>query len=73
MWRDSSAVKFDRVEIAFILSMFDWLKPLTNEGGEETELQGENPWQQASENARGIAKFIWTEDQCVMFGTVQEA
>ena len=34
--RDSSAVKFDRDEIAFILALFYWLKPLTVEGGEET-------------------------------------
>ena len=34
--RDSSAIKFDRVEIAFILPLFYWLKPLTDEGGEET-------------------------------------
>ena len=46
--RDSSAVKFDRVEIAFILALFYWLEPLTNEGGEET---GENPQWQASEYA----------------------
>ena len=41
--RDSSAVKFDRVEIAFILALFYWLKPLTDEGGEETGVPGENP------------------------------
>ena len=34
--RDSSAIKFVRVEIAFILVLFYWLKPLTDEGGEET-------------------------------------
>ena len=28
--RDSSVVKFDRVEIAFILSVVYWLKPLTD-------------------------------------------
>ena len=41
--RDSSAVTFDRVEIAFILALFYWLKPLTDEGGEETGVPGENP------------------------------
>ena len=41
--RDSSAVKFDRVEIAFILALFYWLKPLTDDGGEETGVPGENP------------------------------
>ena len=32
--RDSSAIKFERVEIAFILSHYRWLKPLTDEGHE---------------------------------------
>ena len=31
VWRDSSAIKFDRVEIAFILVLFYCLKPLTDE------------------------------------------
>ena len=30
--RNSSAIKFDRVEIAFISALFYWLKPLTDEG-----------------------------------------
>ena len=38
--RDSSAIKFDRVEIAFIAALFYWLKPLTDEGGEETGVPG---------------------------------
>ena len=38
--RDSSAIKFDRVEIAFILALLYWLK---HEGGEETGVPGENP------------------------------
>ena len=29
--RHSSAIKFDKVEIAFILALFYWLKPLTDE------------------------------------------
>ena len=41
--RDSSATKFDRVEITFISAVFYWLKPLTDEGGEETGVPGENP------------------------------
>ena len=41
--RDSSAVKFDRVEIVFILALRYWLRPLTDEGGEETGAPGENP------------------------------
>ena len=49
--RDSSAIMFDRVEIAFILALFYGLEPLTDEGGEETGAPGENPWRQASENA----------------------
>ena len=48
--RDSSAIMFDRVEITFILAVFYWLKPLTNEGREETGVARENQWQQASEN-----------------------
>ena len=31
--RDSSLIKFDRDEIAFILELFYWLKPLTDEIG----------------------------------------
>ena len=31
--RDSSAIKFDRVEITSMLALSSWLKPLTNEGG----------------------------------------
>ena len=30
--RDSSAIKFDRIEIAFILALIYWLKRLTVEG-----------------------------------------
>ena len=30
---DSSAAKFDRDEIAFIVALFYWLKPLIDEGG----------------------------------------
>ena len=41
--RDISAVKFDRDEITFILALFHWLKPLTGEGGEETEVLMGNP------------------------------
>ena len=38
------------VEIAFILALFNWLNNLSDEGGEETGVPGENPWQRASEN-----------------------
>ena len=38
--RDSSAIKIGRVSVAFILALFNWLKRLTDEGGEET---GETP------------------------------
>ena len=40
--RDSSAIKFDKVDIVF-LAVFYRLKPLTYEGGEETGVPGENP------------------------------
>ena len=49
MRRDSSAIKFDRAEIIFILALFFLAEPLVAEGGEETRVPGENPWQQASE------------------------
>ena len=39
----SSATKFDRYEITFILALFYWLKQLTDEGGEETGVPIENP------------------------------
>ena len=41
--RESSAINFD----SFILMA----EPLPRKGGEETRVQGENPWKQASENA----------------------
>ena len=40
--KDSSAVGFDSVEIAFLLALFHWLKPLTNKGGKESGVTGEN-------------------------------
>ena len=36
-------MKFDRVEIAFILSLIHWLKSLRDEEWEETGLPGEKP------------------------------
>ena len=51
--RDSSVIKFDRVEIAFIWALFYWLNHLTDEGGEETGVPAENPWRRASEKVRG--------------------
>ena len=41
--RDSSAIKFDRVEITFISAFILLAEPLTNERGEETRVPGENP------------------------------
>ena len=41
--KESSATKFDRVEMAFIFALFHWLKPLNNKGREETGLLGDNP------------------------------
>ena len=38
--RDSSAVKFDRVEIAFILALLHWLEPLTFPSMPEHRLVG---------------------------------
>ena len=40
---DSSATKFDSTYIRFILALFYWLKPLTDEGEEETGVPRENP------------------------------
>ena len=34
---------FDRVDIAFILALFRWLRLLSDEAGEETGVPGENP------------------------------
>ena len=33
-----NAIKYDRVEIAFILALFHWLEPFTDVGREETEV-----------------------------------
>ena len=41
--KDSSAVMFDIVKIAFILAVFYWLKPLTDKRGVETGVPGETP------------------------------
>ena len=41
--RDSSVIKFNRVETAFILALVYNLKSITNEGGEETGVPRENP------------------------------
>ena len=38
-----SAIKFDRVQIAFIFALFCLLKPLTDEGGKETRVPRETP------------------------------
>ena len=47
----SLAIQFDRVESAFILALFHWLKPLIDEGGEDIGVPGENPWRRVSEKA----------------------
>ena len=57
--RDSSAIKFDRVELTWkriYLSSIFLAEPLIDEGGEKTAVPRENPWQQASENATCILK-----------------
>ena len=38
-----TTIKSDKVEIAFILALFYLLKPLTNDGGEEIVVPGDNP------------------------------
>ena len=43
VWRDSSATKFDRVEIAFMCLVLFLIKPLTDEGEEKIQVPGENP------------------------------
>ena len=48
--RDSSAIKFDSFNHTY-LSFILLAEPLTNEGGEETGVPGENPWRRASYNA----------------------
>ena len=42
--RDSSAMKYDRVETVFSLALFRWLKLLTNERREEIKVSRENPY-----------------------------
>ena len=46
--------QLDRVTIPFILALFYWLKPLSDERGEESGVPGDNPWRRASENATCI-------------------
>ena len=46
-----TAQLFERVEITFVLALFHWLKPCTDEGGEETGVPGANPRRRALENA----------------------
>ena len=50
--RDSSAIKYDRVEIAFTLTLLYWLKSLTDEGGEETGAPGRKPLDDGLQNMR---------------------
>ena len=40
---DSSAFKLDRVDTALVFSEYRWLKPLVDEGGEETGVPEEKP------------------------------
>ena len=49
--RGGTAFKSDRVEIAFNLLSFRWLKPYTAEGGEKTGVLRENTRRRASQNA----------------------
>ena len=43
-----ASIKFNRVQIGYIFALFHWMKRLTDEGGEETGVSGENPWRRAS-------------------------
>ena len=40
----SSAIRFDRVQLAFVLTEFLLAEPLTDKGEEETGIPRENPW-----------------------------
>ena len=40
---NSSAIKSDRVKIAFILALFYWTKPLSDERGEKPERPEKTP------------------------------
>ena len=56
IWYDGTAqlLSLTRVEITFILALSllaETMKPLTNEGGEETRVPKENRQRRASENA----------------------
>ena len=42
--------QLDGVETAFVLSLFHWMKPFTNEGEGETGVPTEDPRQQGSGN-----------------------
>ena len=72
--RDSSAIKFDIVEIAFIWALFYWLNHKTNEVGEETRVPREHPWRRASENATNYSPKIqapsetWTHAVALVAG-----
>ena len=53
--RDTSAIQFDRVAIPFVLaSFFHWLQPLTDKGGKETGVPGENPRNTSLEHSQQI-------------------
>ena len=54
---DSSDIKFDRVEMSCILALLYWVKPLTDEEGEETGAPGENPWRRASAPVNSFLSF----------------
>ena len=84
--RDSSAIKTDRVKIAFIVALFRWLKLLTDEGNEIILAQKSGPrWSSGQASASragnaGIKRYLpWsshtTDCRLVLFrpqtGTVQ--
>ena len=49
-YKQTAQLYSDRIEIAFILALFYWLKSLTDEGGEETGVPGEKARRRSSEN-----------------------
>ena len=46
-YEDSQSLDFDRVQIAFILALFRWLKTFTDEGGEYSQKKKKQQQQQS--------------------------
>ena len=54
--RDSSATKFDKVEIRFIFDFCQWLEPLTNEGGEKDRNAPPPPQKKKKKKRQGASE-----------------